>query len=49
VQKFNFQEKFRKNYEKSYFTRIPTEPEDRRERRPGGPSRTGGAAQAWPR
>jgi hypothetical protein len=39
----------RKNYEKSYFTRRPMEPEDRRERRPGGPSRTGGAAQAWPR
>jgi hypothetical protein len=44
VQKSNFQEKSRKNMQKSYFTRRPTEPEYETERGWEATTPPGGAA-----
>jgi hypothetical protein len=44
MQKSNFQKKFGKNHQKSYFTRRPTKPEDEMEGRLEGPTHIGGAA-----
>jgi hypothetical protein len=41
--------KIRENWQKSYFTRRPTEPEDETEGRHEAFTHTGGAAQPWPR
>jgi hypothetical protein len=49
VQKSNFQWKFKKNWQKSYFTRRPTEPEDETEGRHEASTHIGGATQPWPR
>jgi hypothetical protein len=49
VQKSNFQEKFWKILQKSYFTRRPTEPEYETERGWEAATPPGGTAQAWPR
>jgi hypothetical protein len=48
VQKSNFQEKSRKIFQKSYFTRRPTEPEYETERGQEIATPHGGVAQAWP-
>jgi hypothetical protein len=49
VQKSNFQKKFQKILQKSYFTRRPMEPEYETERGQEGTTPPGGAGQAWPR